>query len=68
MYRPTLASGAGGAYLTLAAGLRDSQATTAPHADVGDLAEEVPWMTVYFSIGVWTSLAMVVLEWAASGS
>jgi len=23
--------------------------------------EEVPWMTLYFSIGVWTSLAMVLL-------
>ncbi len=27
--------------------------------------EEVPWMTIYFTIGVWTSLAMVLLEWAA---
>jgi hypothetical protein len=23
--------------------------------------EEVPWMTLYFSIGVWPSLAMVLL-------
>ncbi|HEY7189620.1 MAG TPA: hypothetical protein VH436_23845 [Vicinamibacterales bacterium] len=23
--------------------------------------EEVAWMTVYFSVGVWTSLAMVLL-------
>jgi len=29
---------------------------------------EAPWMTVYFSIGVWTSLAMVLLERAASRS
>jgi hypothetical protein len=26
------------------------------------------WMTVYFSIGVWTSLAMVVFEFAAARS
>lgn len=24
--------------------------------------EEVPWMTLYFSVGVWTSLGMVLLE------
>jgi len=24
--------------------------------------EEAPWMTLYFSIGVWTSLAMVLLQ------
>lgn len=28
--------------------------------------DEVPWMTVYFSIGVWTSLAMVLVERAVS--
>ena len=24
--------------------------------------KEAPWMTLYFRIGVWTSLAMVLLE------
>lgn len=52
-----------GGYLTLATGLRDSRERR--HATVAweDWREEVPWMTVYFSIGVWTSLAMVLLAW-----
>jgi len=53
-------------YLTLAVGLRDSQIRRHPTSDWKVWREEVPWMTLYFSIGVWTSLAMVLLEWAAS--
>ena len=59
---------AAGGYLTLATGLRDSQQRRHPTADWEVWREEVPWMTLYFSIGVWTSLAMVVLEFLASRS
>jgi hypothetical protein len=58
--------GAVGRQLTLANGLRDSRhrrrATWSWHV----WREEVPWMTVYFSVGVWTSLAMILLERVAS--
>jgi hypothetical protein len=49
-------------YLTLAAGLRDSRRRRHPTRSWQDWREEVPWMTVYFSVGVWTSLAMVLLH------
>jgi len=57
---------AASAHLTLATGLRDCQLRR--HATIAweDWREEVPWMTLYFSIGVWTSLAMVLLEFVAS--
>jgi hypothetical protein len=48
--------------LTLATGLRDSQSRRHPTLAWDVWREEAPWMTVYFSIGVWTSLAMVFLE------
>jgi hypothetical protein len=51
-----------GLYLTLATGLRDSQRRRHPTFAWDVWREEVPWMTLYFSIGVWTSLAMVLLE------
>jgi hypothetical protein len=50
-----------GLYLTVATGLRDSQRRRHPTLAWDVWREEVPWMTLYFSIGVWTSLAMVVL-------
>ena len=53
---------ADGARLTLATGLRDSQRRRLPTLAWDVWREEVPWMTLYFSIGVWTSLAMVLLE------
>src|SRR5262245_21592800 len=56
------------AHLTLATGLRDSRCRRHPTLAWEDWREEVPWMTLYFSVGVWTSLAMVLLEWAASRS
>jgi hypothetical protein len=56
---------AAGLYLTLASGLRDSQRRRHPTVAWDVWREEVPWMTLYFSIGVWTSLAMVLLEGAA---
>jgi hypothetical protein len=48
--------------LTLATGWRDSQRRRHPTMAWDVWREEAPWMTVYFSIGVWTSLAMVMLE------
>jgi hypothetical protein len=51
-----------GMQLTLATGLRDSHRRRHPTLVWEVWREEVPWMTLYFSIGVWTSLAMVLLE------
>ena len=59
---------AAGLYLTLATGLRDSQRRRHPTFAWDVWREEAPWMTLYFSIGVWTSLAMVLLEGAALGT
>jgi hypothetical protein len=47
--------------LSLATGLRDSQYRRHPTLTWEVWREEAPWMTLYFSIGVWTSLAMVLL-------
>jgi hypothetical protein len=49
-----------------AATASDSQLRRHPSMAWEIWREEVPWMTLYFSIGVWTSLAMVLLEWVAS--
>jgi len=46
---------------TLATGLRDIQRRWHPTVTWDVWREEAPWMTLYFSIGVWTSLAMVLL-------
>jgi len=54
-----------GLYLTLATGWRDSQRRRHPTFAWDVWREEAPWMTLYFSFGVWTSLAMVLLEGAA---
>lgn len=50
--------------LPLATGLRDCGARREPTKAWEIWRKEVAWMTLYFSIGVWTSLAMVLLEWA----
>jgi hypothetical protein len=52
---------AAGARLPLAAGLRDSGVRRRPRFTWAVWREEAPWMTVYFSVGVWTSLAMILL-------
>ena len=52
---------AAGVRLTLATGLRDIQRRRHPTLAWNVWREEAPWMTLYFSIGVWTSLAMVLL-------
>jgi hypothetical protein len=57
-----------GGYLTLAMGLQDSRQRRHPTLAWDVWRAEALWMTVYFSIGVWTSLAMVLLERAASHS
>jgi hypothetical protein len=51
--------------LTLASGLRDTGRRRHPTLAWEDWRAEVPWMTLYFSVGVWTSLAMALLDWAA---
>jgi hypothetical protein len=50
-----------GHYLTLDTGLRDSHRRRHPTLAWEVWREEAPWMTLYFSVGVWTSLAMVLL-------
>jgi hypothetical protein len=50
--------------LPLATGLRDCGVRRQPTRAWEVWRQEVAWMTLYFSIGVWTSLAMVLLEWA----
>jgi hypothetical protein len=55
-----------GVYLTLSTGLRDTRRRRQPTFAWEVWRQEAPWMTVYFSIGVWTSLAMVLLESAAA--
>jgi len=52
---------AAGVRMPLRMGLRDSQRRRHPTLAWEVWREEVPWMTLYFSIGVWTSLAMVLL-------
>ena len=47
--------------LAISTGLRDSRHRRHPTLAWDDWREEVPWMTLYFSVGVWTSLAMVLL-------
>lgn len=47
--------------LTLATGLWDTHSRRHPTFTWEVWREEAPWMTLYFSVGVWTSLAMVLL-------
>jgi hypothetical protein len=53
---------AGDVRLPLATGPRDSQVRRQPTLAWAVWREEAPWMTLYFSVGVWTSLAMVLLR------
>ena len=48
--------------LSIATGLRDSRRRRQPTSSWIVWREEVAWMTLYFSVGVWTSLAMVLLD------
>ncbi len=56
-WRQRVASG----YLPLAVGLRDSRQRRHPTPRWAHWRAEAPWMTLYFSIGAWTSLAMIFL-------
>jgi hypothetical protein len=49
------------ARLSLTSGLLDSRYRRHPTLAWEVWREEVAWMTIYFSVGVWTSLAMVLL-------
>jgi hypothetical protein len=64
MYLRRWRTNADGPRLPLATGLIDSHSRRQPTAAWEVWREEVPWMTLYFSVGVWTSLAMVLLAWA----
>jgi hypothetical protein len=57
---------AGRSRLTIATGLRDSRYRRHPTLAWQIWREEAPWMTLYFSVGVWTSLAMVLLDWGTT--
>jgi hypothetical protein len=48
-------------YLSLRAGLADSLLRRRPTRALEDWRPEMLWMTTYFSIGVWLSLALVIL-------
>jgi hypothetical protein len=49
----------GRAYLALGAGLRDAWSRRVVTYSWADWQAEVPWMTLYFSVCVWWSLALV---------
>jgi hypothetical protein len=46
-------------YLSLAAGLRDVSLRWVPTSAWGAWRTEVPWMTLYFSVVVWVSIALM---------
>jgi hypothetical protein len=50
---------AGRPYLSLAAGWGDAVRRRVVTYSVEDWREEIPWMTLYFSAGVWVSLSLV---------
>ena len=45
-------------YLTIAEGFHDSAVRWVVTHQWRDWREEIPWMTIYFSVGVWMSLAL----------
>jgi hypothetical protein len=49
-------------YLTVAEGWRDAHERRVVTRRWEDWREEVPWMSLYFSAGVWISLGLAVLE------
>jgi hypothetical protein len=50
---------AGRAYLSLGQGWRDAQLRRVLTRRWVDWRDEVPWMSLYFSVGVWISIALV---------
>ena len=49
----------GGHYLTLHEGLRDSLTRWIVTRRLADWREEIAWMTLYFVVGVWISIALI---------
>ncbi|MGQ0507147.1 MAG: hypothetical protein ACT4TC_17705 [Myxococcaceae bacterium] len=47
-------------YLTIAEGWRDANSRRVVTGRWEDWREEMPWMSLYFSVGVWVSLALVL--------
>lgn len=50
---------AGKVYLSLEEGRRDAQRRWVPTRRWEDWRQEIPWMSLYFSAGVWISLALI---------
>jgi hypothetical protein len=61
MYLRRWRRGVASGYLPIATGLIDSHRRRHPTLAWEAWRAEVPWMTLYFSLGAWTSLAMVLL-------
>jgi hypothetical protein len=68
MYLRRRRSHPAGHKLTLVTGFWDSRFRRHATSAWEIWREEVPWMTLYFSFGVWTSLAMVLLEFVSASS
>ena len=52
-------TGIGKAYLSVADGFRDAASRRVVTRRWEDWRPEIPWMSLYFSAGVWISLALV---------
>jgi hypothetical protein len=53
----------GRAYLTLGQGLQDAWARRSITFEWDAWQPEIPWMTLYFSVGVWCSIALAHAPW-----
>lgn len=58
--------GAGRQYLTLAKGVHDAWAQRSVTFDWEQWRTEIPWMSLYFSVAVWFSIALIRAPWVAS--
>jgi hypothetical protein len=56
------AEAAGQVYFTLQAGLRDVATRCVVTHSLDDWREEMPWMTFYFTLSVWFSLALAAVS------
>ena len=45
-------------------GLRDASVRWVVTHDIAEWKDEIPWMSLYFSAAVWSSLALCVAYWA----
>jgi hypothetical protein len=55
-------------YLTIAEGIRDAQQRRIVTRRWQDWREEIPWMTLYFSAGVWISISLVRAPFGDAGA